>query len=80
MKIDVTEQELELTQKKFALIDLEIAVSRGGNNLNFTLSDDGNTVTITDKDSGAEKKVNVRMDSLGAMLRDVLNKAGDWIY
>lgn len=69
-----------MTQKKLALIDLEIAISRGGNNLNFTLSDDGNTVTITDKDSGAEKVANVRCDSLGAMLRDVLNKAGDWIY
>lgn len=70
---------VELAQKRKALNDLSSALARGGNDFTLILSDDGNTVTLIDH-GGAEKQVNVRMDSLGAMLRDVLNRAGDWIY
>lgn len=78
--IGITEEELELTRKRLALIDLEFALARGGNNFTLTLSEDGNKVKITDKDSGVEKTANVKGDSLGAMLLDVLRQAGDWIY
>lgn len=73
---DICEQSRRTSTKAEGI---ESALARGGNDFTLILSDDGNTVTLIDH-GGAEKKINVRGDSLGAMLRDVLNRAGDWIY
>lgn len=55
------------------------SLDASGRHFDFMLTDNGNTVEITDMNSGSKRKVNVACDSAPAMLLDILKQAGDWI-
>lgn len=73
-----TEME-ERVKKQEALHYLERALGVDDKWFSFRLSDDGNTVKVTDLESNCTRDVNITLDNVPAMIYDILRQAKDWI-
>lgn len=74
----MTEME-ERVKKQKALHFLELALGVDDKWFSFRLSDDGNTVNVTDLESHSTRDVNIALDNVPAMIYDILRRAKDWI-
>lgn len=68
----------ERRNKMKALIYLERALALDEKHFFFQLID-GETIHVTDIESGNSRLVNVACDNIPAMLYDILKQAGAWI-
>ena len=73
-------QEYKKRRKMEALTFLAIALMLEDKWFSFTLSKDGNTVTMKDMTSGATKDINITADNISAMLYDVLRQGKEWLF
>lgn len=69
----------ERVKKLEALYYLERALGVDDKWFSFRLSDDGNTVKVTDLESHCTRDVNITLDNVPAMIYDILRQAKDWI-
>lgn len=69
----------ERVKKQKALHYLELALGVDDKWFSFRLSDDGNTVKVTDLESHCTRDVNIVLDNVPAMIYDILRQAKDWI-
>ena len=69
----------ERVKKLEALHYLERALGVDDKWFSFRLSDDGNTVKVTDLESHCTRDVNIALDNVQAMIYDILRQAKDWI-
>jgi hypothetical protein len=69
----------ERLKKMKALMYFERALAQDGKYFFFQILDDGETVKVTDSESGNSRLVNVACDNIPAMLYDILKQAGAWI-
>lgn len=69
----------ERVKKQKALHYLELALGVDDKWFSFRLSDDGNTVKVTDLESHCTRDVNIALDNVPGMIYDILRQANDWI-
>lgn len=69
----------ERVKKQKALHYLELALGVDDKWFSFRLSDDGNTVKVTDLESHCTRDVNIALYNVPAMIYDILRRAKDWI-
>lgn len=72
------ELNAENIRKQYALDLLSQGLEVGNRYYELKLAEDGKTVDVIDKRSGATKQVNVNGDSITAMYYDVMKRCRDW--